>query len=78
MSVAYAGNITVRQYTNKVTSLLSDEAVLQIVNVTLCDLRYVVFARAYYTMGLAVEMHDCLFCDQREQNVIYQNQYINA
>jgi len=36
---------------NKIISLLFDQAVLQIVDVTLRDLRYVVFAFAYYTVG---------------------------
>jgi len=36
---------------NKVTSLLFDQAVLQIVDDTLRDLRYAVFAFAYYTVG---------------------------
>jgi len=51
MSMAHAGTITVRQYMNNVTSLLCDQAVLQIVDVTLRDLCYVMFTFAYYTVG---------------------------
>jgi len=46
--------------------MLFDQAVLQIVNVTLRDLRDVVFACAYYTVGMAAAMRDSLFCDQHE------------
>jgi len=51
---------------NNVSSLLFDQAVLQIVDGTLHDLHYVVFACAYYTMGMAAAMRDCLFGSQRE------------
>jgi len=54
MSMAHAGTVTVRQYMNKVTSLLFDQAELQIVDVSLRNLRYVMFAFAYYTAGMAV------------------------
>jgi len=58
-----------QKWMNKVTRLLFDQAVLQIVDVTLHDLRYVVFA--FYLlyrgmMGMAAGMRDCLFCDQRQ------------
>jgi len=51
---------------SKVTSLLLDQAVLQIVNVTLRDIRYVIFTSAYYTVGMAAAICDCLFCDQHQ------------
>jgi len=51
MSTAHEGITTARQYVNKVTSLLFDQAMLQIVDVTLRDLCYVMFAFAQYTVG---------------------------
>jgi len=64
MSTAHKGTITVRLYMNKVTSLLFDQAVLQIVRVTLRRVCVCLLYRGM--MGMPAAMRDCLFCDQHQ------------
>jgi len=78
MSTAHEDTITVRWYMNKVTSLFFDQAVLQIVDVTLRDLRYVVLHLLTIPWD---DMNACRLFILRlaSVKVIYQNyQYINA